>query len=84
LFLVGFFCSLFWFFCVLGPWCCGFFGLALVVPVYLGAPYAFFNKVLLTYIKKKGSGEPLRPMGCSKPKAKAAYKQKSKLGLGAG
>jgi hypothetical protein len=31
----------------------GFCGLALVVPVYLGAPYAFFNKVLLTYQKKK-------------------------------
>jgi hypothetical protein len=31
----------------------GFCGLALVVPVYLGAPYAFFNKVLLTYKKKK-------------------------------
>jgi hypothetical protein len=25
-----------------------FFGLALVVPVYSEAPYAFFNKVLLT------------------------------------
>jgi hypothetical protein len=31
----------------------GFCGLALVVPVYLGAPYALFNKVLLTYQKKK-------------------------------
>jgi len=30
-----------------------FFGLALVVPVCLEAPYAFFNKVLLTYQKKK-------------------------------
>jgi len=30
-----------------------FVGLVLVVPVYLGAPYAFFNKVLLTYQKKK-------------------------------
>jgi hypothetical protein len=29
-----------------------FCGLALVVPVYLGAPYTFFNKVLLTYKKK--------------------------------
>jgi hypothetical protein len=30
----------------------GFCGLALVFPVYLGAPYAFFNKVLLIYKKK--------------------------------
>jgi hypothetical protein len=30
----------------------GFSGLALVVPVYLGAPYAFFYKVFLL-IKKK-------------------------------
>jgi hypothetical protein len=30
----------------------GFCGLALVVPVYLGAPYAFINKVFLL-IKKK-------------------------------
>jgi len=30
----------------------GFCGLALVVPVYLGASYAFFNKVFLL-IKKK-------------------------------
>jgi hypothetical protein len=29
----------------------GFCGLALVVPVYLGVPYAFFNKVFL--LKKK-------------------------------
>jgi hypothetical protein len=31
----------------------GFCGLALVVPVYLGAPYAFFNKVFLLIKKKK-------------------------------
>jgi hypothetical protein len=30
----------------------GFFGLALVVPVYLGASYDFSNRVLLTYQKK--------------------------------
>jgi len=24
-----------------------------ILPVYLGVPYAFFNKVLLTYQKKK-------------------------------
>jgi hypothetical protein len=31
----------------------GFCGLALVVPVYLGAPYAFFYKVFLLIKKKK-------------------------------
>jgi hypothetical protein len=30
--------------------------------VYLGAPYAFFNKVLLTYQKKKESGCGVMPM----------------------
>jgi hypothetical protein len=30
----------------------GFYGLALIVPVYLGMPYVFFNKVFL-FIKKK-------------------------------
>jgi hypothetical protein len=57
LFLVGCYCSLIW-----GPSSIsgvrvllvllGFCGLALVVPVYLGAPYAFINKVFLL-IKKK-------------------------------
>jgi hypothetical protein len=31
----------------------GFCGLALVVSVYLGVPYAFFNKVFLLIKKKK-------------------------------
>jgi hypothetical protein len=60
LFLVGFYCSLFGVFLrfrgvrvllVL----LGFSGLALVVPVYLGAPYAFFNKVFLLIKKKRNN-----------------------------
>jgi hypothetical protein len=56
-FLRGFYCSLFWgFSSVSGVWVLlfllGFCGFALVVPVYIGAPYAFINKVFLL-IKKK-------------------------------
>jgi len=57
LFLVGSFCSLFLVFSFSGAlvlWVLlGFYGLALVVPVYLGAPYAFFYKVFLLIEKKK-------------------------------
>jgi hypothetical protein len=46
-----------WFFCVLGPWCCGFFfGLALVIPVYTSCvprgALRFFIKVLLIKTKR--------------------------------
>jgi len=56
LFLVGCFCSLFWGFSSISGVrvllvLLGLCGLALVVPVYLGAPYAFINKVFLL-IKK--------------------------------
>jgi len=37
----------------------GFCKLALVVPVYLGAPYAFINKVFLLIKKKKEKDEAL-------------------------
>jgi hypothetical protein len=52
-FLVGSFCGLFLgvLFWALGV-LLGFCGLVLVAPVYLGAPYTFINKILLTYRKK--------------------------------
>jgi len=58
LFLVGCYCSLFRGFSSFpGVWVLlvllGFCGLALVVPVYFGAPYAFINIVLLLIKKKK-------------------------------
>jgi hypothetical protein len=63
--LLRFYCSLFWgFSSVSGVWVLlfllGFCGLALVVPVYVGAPYAFINKVFLL-IKKKKEKKLIRP-----------------------
>jgi hypothetical protein len=60
LFLVGCYCSLFQGFSLFSGVrvllvLLGFYGLALVVPVYLGAPYAFINKVFLLIKKKKKS-----------------------------
>jgi len=47
------------FFRVLGPWCFGFsrvsIGCSCILSMYLGVPYAFINKVLLTNQKKKKS-----------------------------
>jgi hypothetical protein len=58
MFLVGSFCSFFLgvFFVFWGLGFVGFCRLALVVPVYLEAPYAFINKVFLLIKKNKNNG----------------------------
>jgi len=63
---------------------CSGWGPTCVLKIPLGPQ--FKSGALSTYKDwvGKGFGEPSRPMGWSKPKAKAVYKRKSKLSLGGG